>query len=245
VPDNDRTDTGSIDPAIAESGYIRLAGADETVSDAISKVRPAVVHIKISQSGSSVLNTAQGGTTNDAVAGSIQDEINASGVIFNTKGYLVTNYHVLVNAQSITVIPFSYAAREYSARIVKTDPVNDIAVLKIDSNERFPVAVLGNSDHNKIADTVLAIGSPFGLEYTVTKGIISDDSREIIINGIKYSDMIQTDAAINKGSAGGPLVNIRGEVIGINTAIYAPTGIFTGISFAVPINKVKELLGEI
>ena len=119
------------------------------------------------------------------------------------------------------------------------DLENDIAVLKIYPRTPLPTVVLGDSDMVRVADRVLAVGSPFGLEQTVTAGIISDDSRDLVIEGQIYKDMIQTDAAINRGNSGGPLINMKGEVIGINTAIYAPTGVFTGVGFAIPINVVK------
>jgi len=104
---------------------------------------------------------------------------------------------------------------------------------------------MGDSEMIEVGDIVLTIGNPFGLEQTVTMGIISDDRRNMTIEGRLYEDLIQTDAAINRGNSGGPMININGEVIGINTAIYAPTGLFTGIGFAIPINKVKQLLNQV
>jgi len=141
----------------------------------------------------------------------------------------LTNYHVIAGAQEIEVIPFGYTEKVYLARIVKTEPENDLAILKIDSQEKFPCATLGDSDL---------------IEHTVTKGIISDNKRNLTIDGTEYRDMIQTDAAINRGNSGGPLINMDGEVIGINTAIYAPTGTFTGIGFSIPVNKAKLMLSR-
>jgi serine protease Do len=151
---------------------------------------------------------------------------------------------VVSKAQNLKVITFGFERRAYAARVITKDILNDVALLKIYSEETFPAAVLGDSDMIRVADRVLAVGSPFGLEHTVTAGIISDDSRTLVIEETRYEDMIQTDAAINRGNSGGPLVNVKGEVVGINTAIYAPTGVFTGVGFAIPINKVKPMLKE-
>ena len=129
--------------------------------------------------------------------------------------------------------------------VIKKDATTDIAILKIYPTQPLPVAVLGDSDMIQVAERVIAVGSPFGLEQTVTSGIISDDSRNLVIEGETYEDMIQTDAAINRGNSGGPLVNLKGEVIGITTAIYAPTGVFTGVGFAIPVNKVKSVIKKV
>jgi len=216
---------------------------DDTAAAAVSKVRPAVVFIKTAVSSRNTgTNSRSPSVSFDLAAGNSTKNSIGSGVIFDAKGYILTNYHVIENAEVIEVTPFGYSGKIYSARIVRAEPEEDLAILKIDSQERFLYAELGNSDMLEVADTVLAVGSPFGLEYTVTKGIISDDKRDLVIDGAQYQDMIQTDAAINRGNSGGPLVNMEGEVIGINTAIYAPTGIFTGLGFAIPINKAKLML---
>ncbi|GAG94447.1 unnamed protein product, partial [marine sediment metagenome] len=133
----------------------------------------------------------------------------------------------------------------YPANIVLQEQSQDLAILKISSSRSLPAAKMGDSEMIEVGDIVLTVGNPFGLEQTVTMGIISDDRRDMTIEGRLYEDLIQTDAAINSGNSGGPLINIYGEVIGINTAIYAPTGIFTGVGFAIPINKVKQLLNQV
>jgi len=167
-----------------------------------------------------------------------------SGIIVDRRGYIVTNAHVVANAVNINVVTFSSGRVVYPAVIIRKDMENDIAILKIEPDAPLPAAVLGDSDMMRVADRVLTVGSPFGLEQTVTAGIISDDSRDLVINEQVYEDMLQTDAAINRGNSGGALVNVGGEVIGINTAIYAPTGVFTGVGFAIPINKVKPIIKE-
>jgi len=114
--------------------------------------------------------------------------------------------------------------------------------LKILANDVFPAIILGNSDLVEIGDIVFAVGSPFGFSRTVTMGIVSSNRRDLSIDGTKYPDLIQTDAAINEGNDGGPLVNIRGEVIGVNMAYYRPNSRFSGIGFAVPINDVRNFV---
>ncbi len=231
---------------LADNSHLLLVCSDDSSASAVAAVRSAVVHIKTTVLNKSIKRPSeQGGVSFDMASdGGTKNSI-GSGVIFDPKGYILTNYHVIAGAEEVEVTPFGYKEMVYPARIVKADPESDLVILKIDSREKFPCATLGNSDLIEVADTVLAIGSPFGLEHTVTKGIISDNKRDLIIDETEYKDMIQTDAAINRGNSGGPLVNVGGEVIGINTAIYAPTGIFTGIGFAIPINKAKSLFREI
>ncbi|MFC1556462.1 S1C family serine protease [candidate division KSB1 bacterium] len=212
---------------------LQLASLDlqESLSSAISAVRPAVVYI-----------IAEGVQT---AADAPEKRSVGSGVIVDPKGYIVTNQHVIANATRVNVTLFGEENAVYPAEIVLQEQTQDLAILKIDSNRALPAAKLGDSDIIEVGDIVLAIGSPFGLEQTVTMGIISDDRRDLQIDMMLYEDLIQTDAAINKGNSGGPLINIHGEVIGINTAIYAPTGIFTGVGFAIPINKAQLLLLQV
>lgn len=160
-----------------------------------------------------------------------------SGVITNKEGYILTNNHVIDNADKITVTLSD--KREFEAKVIGTDPKSDVAVIKIEA-ENLPVARLGDSETLEVGDWVIAIGQPFGLSQTVTAGIISAEGRSNI--GINdYEDFIQTDAAINPGNSGGPLVNINGEVIGINTAIFSRSGGYQGIGFAIPINMAKSV----
>ncbi len=161
-----------------------------------------------------------------------------SGVIISRDGYIVTNYHVVEGAKNITV---TLADRqEYKARIVGRDPKTDLAILKIDPKETLNAATLGNSEQLKVGDWVVAIGNPFGLSNTVTAGIVSAKGR--IIGAGPYDDFIQTDAPINPGNSGGPLFNMKGEVVGINTAI-VPNG--QGIGFAIPVNVAKPIIPQL
>ena len=164
-----------------------------------------------------------------------------SGFIFNQEGYILTNNHVVENADEIVVRLSN--SKEHSAKLVGRDPKTDIAVIKIESDDNLKAAVLGDSDGLRVGEWVMAIGNPFGLENTVTAGIVSAKGR--FIGQGNYDDFIQTDAAINPGNSGGPLINLKGEVVGINTAIFSRTGGNIGIGFAIPINLAKELLPEL
>ncbi|MFH1783623.1 MAG: Do family serine endopeptidase, partial [bacterium] len=168
-----------------------------------------------------------------------------SGVIIDPSGYILTNHHVIAQANQIKVTLSGKEDQKYDGRVIGKDARTDLAVIKIDSGEPFPAVPLGDSDKVRVGEWVIAIGSPFGLQQTVTSGIISAKRQSIPIEGQRFEDMLQTDAAINRGNSGGPLVNLRGEVIGINSAIYAPTGVFSGIGFAIPINKAKAILDDL
>lgn len=161
-----------------------------------------------------------------------------SGFIVKSDGYILTNNHVVEHADKIRVtLPDK---REFDAKVVGTDPKSDVALIKIDAKD-LPVAALGDSSQTEVGDWVLAIGTPFGLSQTVTSGIISAEGRANI-GIVDYEDFIQTDAAINPGNSGGPLVNLNGEVIGINTAIFSQSGGYQGIGFAIPINMAKNIM---
>lgn len=165
-----------------------------------------------------------------------------SGVIISKDGYVLTNYHVIEGARKIEVeLSDSSTA---TATVLGGDKENDVALLKTDlSGKDFTVGSFGNSDGINVGQKVLAIGSPFGLNGTLTTGIISSLNRSLPAeDGTVLKNIIQTDAAINPGNSGGPLLNAAGEMIGLNTAIFSPNGANVGIGFAVPINKVKEVI---
>jgi serine protease Do len=163
-----------------------------------------------------------------------------SGFIIDKDGSILTNHHVVDNAQKIIVKLAD--EREFEAKVIGKDPKTDVAVIKINAKDNFPVAALGDSDQLEVGEWVMAIGNPFGLDNTVTSGIVSAKGRHI---GGPYDNFIQTDASINPGNSGGPLINLRGEVVGINSAIYSRSGGNIGIGFAIPINLVKELLPQL
>ena len=164
-----------------------------------------------------------------------------SGFIIDKKGIVVTNNHVIGNADDIIVT--DNEGKEYKAKVMGADPYSDLAVLKIDSKEKFDHVKFGNSNQARVGDWVVAIGNPFGFGGTVTAGIISARNRDI--NLTRYDDFIQTDASINKGNSGGPLFNTSGEVVGINTAIIAPGAGSIGIGFAIPSNQAKIVINQL
>ena len=163
-----------------------------------------------------------------------------SGFIIKKDGIVVTNNHVIANAEDIIV---RVNNKEYEAKVIGADPYSDIAVLKIQTSNIFKTVEFGNSDKARVGDWVVAIGNPFGLGGTVTSGIISARNRDI--NLTRYDDFIQTDASINQGNSGGPLFNLEGDVIGINTAILSPSGANSGIGFAIPANYASTIIDQL
>lgn len=167
-----------------------------------------------------------------------------SGFIISEDGYIVTNNHVVEEADKIVVKLNN--GKEYVAKKIGTDPETDVALIKIDATGLTPLK-LGNSDNIKVGEWVIAIGNPFGLEHTVTAGIVSAKGRGNL-NIVSYADFIQTDAAINPGNSGGPLINLSGEVIGMNTAIYSTNRMapgYMGVGFAIPINMVQYVVNQL
>ncbi|WP_299837579.1 trypsin-like peptidase domain-containing protein [uncultured Tenacibaculum sp.] len=165
-----------------------------------------------------------------------------SGVIISADGYIVTNNHVIEGASEIEITLNN--SKKHKANLIGTDPKNDIALLKIDAEMDLPFIVFGNSDNAKIGEWVLAVGNPYNLNSTVTAGIVSAKGRDLEGNS-NIESFIQTDAAVNPGNSGGALVNTRGELIGINTAITSRTGSFIGYSFAVPSNITKKIIDDL
>ncbi len=164
-----------------------------------------------------------------------------SGFLITADGYILTNNHVVGDADSVQVQLLD--GREYKAEIVGTDPGSDLAVIKVDERG-LPFLRLGDSDQLEVGDWVLAFGNPFGLSHTLTAGIVSAKGRSGI--GLNdYEDFIQTDAAINPGNSGGPLVNLDGEVVGINSAIFSRSGGYMGIGFAIPVNMAKQVKNQL
>ena len=194
---------------------------------AVEIIEPSVVMIRMKK------NVSGGSFFNESVEGL------GSGCIIDEDGYVITNNHVVENTDEVEVILAD--GREFTAVDKFLDPDTDLAIVKIDTKgEKLPAAKFGDSDASSVGDPVLAIGSPFGLSQTVTMGIISYKGRQTKILGQwGLENFIQTDADINKGNSGGPLVNLYGEVIGVNSNIFSPTGVFAGYGFAVPSNLAK------
>ena len=236
----------------AYGGNGAMAGVDFTNAAELSV--HAVVHVKVK----TPVQTQQFGFPNDPFFeyffGRPQQpqqqqempmqEGSGSGVIISTDGYIVTNNHVIDKSKEIEVTLNDN--RTFKAKLVGTDPNTDIALIKIEA-ENLPVILFGNSDSLKVGEWVLAVGNPFNLTSTVTAGIVSAKARNInIINSqMKIESFIQTDAAVNPGNSGGALVNTKGELVGINTAIASQTGSYAGYAFAVPVSIVQKVVSDI
>lgn len=168
-----------------------------------------------------------------------------SGVIVDESGYVVTNYHVVEESDDIKVkVRDNRGEKLYPAYYVGGDETLDIAIIKIKSNEKFPYIKFSDK-RPKVGDIVFAIGYPFGYSQTFTQGVVSGLEASLKVEGRSYRDLIQTDAAINQGNSGGPLINIDGEISGINTAIMSPTGVFAGLGFAIPAKEAREVFEEV
>ena len=210
-----------------------LNDAEQVVIRVYREVGPAVVHIT---------STA---VAYDFFFNQVPQRGTGSGFIINEQGYIVTNNHVVENADNLEVTLAN--GKKMPARLVGRDSSSDLAVIKIDvSGEKLQVARLGNSEQLQVGQMTIAIGNPFGFDRTVTTGVVSSLKRTVRApNGREIRDVIQTDAAINPGNSGGPLLNSRGEVIGINSAIFSPSGGSVGIGFAIPVNTAKRLVPEL
>jgi serine protease Do len=253
APTRSASDTGSLGTSthtdqtthLSPAARAALALRRTPITDAVARVAPAVVTVQTQAvSHADPFDTFFGGRADRTTAGL------GSGFIARQDGVIVTNAHVVSGATSVNV-----ALRDgttYPAKVVGVDETNDLAVLRINA-QHLPVALLGNSDDLLIGEWAIAIGNPYGFflgntEPSVTAGVISGTGRNLVGqaegNGV-YVDMIQTDAAINPGNSGGPLVNALGEVIGVNSSIYTPSGGSVGLGFAIPINRAKRVTEDL
>ncbi|HTZ19075.1 MAG TPA: Do family serine endopeptidase [Dissulfurispiraceae bacterium] len=237
-----------------ESGQTEIIGFPQSFADLAEKVKPAVVNISTTTTVkipgnpfSQLFGPNDKGPFEDFLKkhfGDVPDrEMKqsslGSGFIIDKDGFIITNNHVVEGADEIKVRLVD--GREFRARVIGRDPKTDLALIKISSIfKELPVLPLGDSDKIRVGDWVLAVGNPFGLENTVTQGILSARGREL--GGGPFDSFLQTDAPINPGNSGGPLVNLKGEVIGINTAIIAAG---QGIGFAIPSNVAKKIIPEL
>ena len=214
----------------------------EAFSDIVRKVSPSVVNISIVRT----MVPDERGPLYDFFepfhkGRRWREESMGSGVIVSSDGYILTNHHVIEDAEEIKVTLFD--KRTYKAKTIGVDPKTDLALIKIDE-KALPVLPWADSDRLRVGEFVLAFGNPFGLSHTVTMGIVSAKGRANV--GVAdYEDFIQTDAAINPGNSGGPLVNVRGEIVGINTAIFSRSGGYQGIGFAVPSNMARAVMEQL
>jgi serine protease Do len=216
-------------PVTAAQPVVAPAAPASSIAGAVfSAAGPAVVRV-------AVAGQARGGSVPSG---------NGSGFVVDPRGLILTNYHVVANAQAVSVRFSNGQVRE--AQLLGTDRGNDLALLKVDLPAAVPVVRLGDSEQVEVGETVVAIGSPFGLDQTVTQGIVSAVGRTWQPrNGQVRRGLIQTDAPINPGNSGGPLFNARGEVIGITSMIESPVAGSVGVGFAIPINTAKRLLSQL
>jgi len=218
-----------------------ISSTNADFTEAADRTVHAVVHVKNVQTQRQPRNLREffygGGETRKGLVGA------GSGVIISADGYIVTNNHVIDGAAELDVSLNDN--RTFKAEVIGTDPQADIALLKIDADEDLPYLPFGDSDNVRLGEWVLAVGNPFNLTSTVTAGIISAKARDINEYDSNPQSFIQTDAAINPGNSGGALVNINGELIGINTAITSQTGSYVGYAFAVPSNNARKIVEDI
>jgi S1-C subfamily serine protease len=229
-------DPGNTQTVIRETAAEPVAATTTTssVNSVYRTARDAVVEI-----------TVTGAPQETPFGGGEQQRGQGSGFVYDDQGHVITNQHVVDGAQSLTVTMRD--GSRYDAKVVGSDPSTDLAVIKVDAPaSKLKPLQLGDSKALRVGDTVVAIGSPFGLDGTVTTGIISALGREITAtNNFAIDDTIQTDAAINHGNSGGPLLNLRGDVIGVNAQIRSESGGNDGVGFAIPSNTVKEIASRL
>lgn len=223
---------------VAYTGSAPINTVDFT--DAADATIHAVVHVKnttLARGAATIADLYYGRSPYREAVGS------GSGVIITQDGYIVTNNHVIAKSTNLEVTLNNN--KTYKAKLVGADEKSDIALLKIETNEALPYVTFGDSDSTRIGEWVLAVGNPFNLNSTVTAGIVSAKGRDLKGDGTQIQSFIQTDAAVNPGNSGGALVNTRGELIGINTAIASQTGSYVGYSFAVPSNNARKIIENI
>lgn len=231
-------------PAQLSAGTAPLEAAPsmgDGINRILAAVQPAVVSITRPGPGPGADAPATGGVALLGPSGG-PSESTGSGVIVDERGYVLTTFQTVGKATLVKVGLSGGAGRSVLADVVAVDTATDLALLKLRSQNAFPAVPLGNSDALAVGDIVFAVGNPFGFTGSVTMGIVSSDNRKINVAGVRYPDLIQTDAAVNEGNDGGPLINLRGEVVGINMACVIPDHRYSGIGFAVPINDAASIL---
>jgi len=228
-----------------EPGTAKLPEALALWVELAKVVKPAVVNVSTTQreqrSGPDEFFRRYFGEPRQGGPGNRSRQSLGSGFIASADGHVVTNFHVVRGASEIVVRLADHS--EHKGRLVGSDPKTDIALLKIDDASSLATLPFGDSDRLQVGEPVMAIGNPFGLEQTVTTGIVS--AKERFIGAGPYDDFIQTDASINPGNSGGPLIDARGALIGINSAIFSQSGGSVGIGFAIPVNIAKDVLPQL
>ncbi|MFQ5991148.1 MAG: S1C family serine protease, partial [Nitrospiraceae bacterium] len=222
---------GPTDASASTEGLRMLEEVQEVITKLAEQVKPAVVNVLPANSSGKLRGSPRERIPNSPGSG--------SGVIIGADGYIVTNNHVVGDATEVEIRLSDRT--KYNAQVIGKDPDTDLAVLKVDADRKLPNVQFGDSSTVKVGQWVLAVGNPFGLDRTVTLGVVSGVGRENM-NLSRYENFIQTDASINPGNSGGPLFNLHGEVIGINTAII---NFAQGIGFAIPSNMAQKVMGSL
>lgn len=256
----DSTPVAGITVAAPAPMMLGASGYMPSLADIVERVSPAVVSLKAKVTGSAGGEDDPSEEDLERLPPSLREfferyrrggpnqrnrprgEVQGSGFVVDPTGYIVTNNHVVANATEIE-ITFS-DGKKHKARIIGRDEATDLALIKIDGNNKFPSVTFADDSKVRVGDWVLAVGNPFGLGGTVTAGIVSARGRDDV-GGTTYTDYLQIDAAINRGNSGGPTFDMSGRVIGVNTAIYSPSGTSAGIGFAIPSNTVRRIVDEL
>jgi putative serine protease PepD len=236
---------GPHDPSKVEAVPLRIGSANAAARDA-ALTEEESVNVRIyRQASAAVANILTKATEYDFFMDPVPVAGAGSGFIMDPRGYILTNYHVVEEAQSIEVVLGDQS--RHPAKFIGADQRNDVALIKIDpKGKQLTTLKLGDSSAIQVGQKVLAIGNPFGFQSTLTTGVVSAVGRTVQTSQTTFiEEAIQTDAAINRGNSGGPLIDTRGDVIGINSAIYTPTGTTAGIGFAIPINTAKNIANDL
>jgi serine protease Do len=243
-------------PPSSQAAYAAAEQAPPSFADLVAKVKPAVISVRVKIDGDADTSLNQSGDDNSFAPGSPFNRFfgelpdlrqghqvitgEGSGFFISANGYAATNYHVVDHAKSVQVTTDDGSI--YTARVIGTDPKTDLALIKVDGHKDFPFVTFADQSP-RVGDWVVAVGNPFGLGGTVTAGIVSAHGRAIDANS--YDDYMQIDAPINKGNSGGPTFDVDGNVVGVNTAIYSPSGGSVGIGFDIPANVAKRVISEL
>jgi len=240
------TPASAVKDALQTTAEVRSeTAATIAVDDAVNALQSQIIEV-YQVTAPAVVNITNRGSVYDRFMGAVPQEGTGSGFVYDTEGHIVTNYHVVENAEQLLVTLAD--GQTYEAQIVGTDPINDLAVISVDGAKSLPEPlVVGDSDSLQVGQFVLAIGNPFGLEQTLTTGVVSALGRVIQSpeDNRFIGEAIQTDAAINPGNSGGPLLDLSGQVIGVNSQIISPSGASSGIGFAVSASTVRRVVPQL
>ncbi|MBF0515218.1 MAG: trypsin-like peptidase domain-containing protein [Desulfovibrionaceae bacterium] len=223
--------SGSPGEAFAQDQGV-LGNLQADLNRVVARIKPSVVCVKAQKR-----QVFQGG-------GEMWFESIGSGIVVDGRGYILTNSHVVKGGEKIMVGFWTQGKSEFAAAVVDEDPAADLALLRVDAPLPLIPAVFGNSGDLRLGDYIVSVGSPYGFEHSATFGVVSGLHRDLMIGGAAFTDMIQTDATINQGNSGGPLLTLSGEVAGVSVAIYSPDKAYTGVGFAIPADRARQFVSR-